>query len=43
MKKTIAKLIANISKRAAISAHGAASNWNTYQPKEPAAIKKIVK
>lgn len=41
MKEIIAKLIFGISKRVAISAHGAASNWNTYQPKEPAALKKL--
>lgn len=43
MKEIIAKLIFGISKRVAISAHGAASNWNTYQPKEPAVLKKIAK
>lgn len=43
MKEIIAKLIFSVSKRVAISAHVVASNWNTYQPKEPAALKKIAK
>ncbi len=41
--KKIAQLIANIALIAAKSAAGAASEWNAYQPKEPAMLKKIVK
>jgi len=41
--KKISKLIADIALFAAKSAAGAASQWNTYQPKEPALLKKLVK
>ena len=43
MLNTVAKVIASIVKRTAISACGAASNWNAYQPKEPAILKTIAK
>lgn len=43
MKKQMAKFIAKIAHNAAVSACGAASNWNIYQPKEPVALKKIAK
>lgn len=43
MKKMIAKLIANIALKAAKSACGDASQWNSYQPKEPAILKQLVK
>lgn len=35
--------VATISLNAAKSAAGAASNWSTCQPKEPEAIKDIIK
>lgn len=41
--KKIAKLVADIALKAAKSAAGAASDWNTYQPKEPAMLKKLIK
>jgi cyclic lactone autoinducer peptide len=41
--KTISKLIAAIALKAAVSAAGAASDWCTYQPKEPEILKAIVK
>ncbi len=43
MKEQMAKLIAKIAHNTAVSACGAASNWNIYQPKEPATLKKIAK
>lgn len=43
MRKTIAKLVASIALKAAKSACGEASQWNIYQPKEPAALKKLLK
>jgi len=43
MKETMAKLVAKLALNTAISACGAASNWNTYQPKEPAALKQMAK
>lgn len=43
MKKRIAKLVADISLKAAKSAAGAASEWGAYQPKEPALLKKLLK
>lgn len=43
MLNVIAKAVAVIVKKTAISACGAASNWNAYQPKEPAVLRKMVK
>lgn len=43
MKKKIAKLAADVALKTAILASGAASWWNTYQPKEPVALKKLSK
>lgn len=42
MKKTIEKLIAKTAIASAKIAAGTASGWNTYQPKEPLALKKVV-
>lgn len=41
--KTIAKTLAAIALKSAKVACGAASCFGTYQPKEPAALKKIRK
>lgn len=41
--KKIAKLVANVALKAAKSAAGAASDWGTYQPKEPTNLKKLLK
>lgn len=43
MKKTIEKLIAKTAIASAKIAAGSASLWNTYQPKEPRALKKVEK
>jgi len=45
MKKTnkIEKIAAKLALKTAISARGAASNWNVCQPVEPKALKKISK
>ena len=43
MLNAIAKVVAIIVKKTAISACGAASNWNAYQPKEPATLEKMSK
>ncbi len=43
MLNTIAKVVAAVAKKTAVSACGAASNWNAYQPKEPAALKEMSK
>ena len=43
MKKAIAKKAAKIVMVTAKSAAGAASDWLSYQPKEPAALKKLQK
>lgn len=43
MLNAIAKVVAAIVKKTAVSAGGAASNWNAYQPKEPAALKNMAK
>lgn len=43
MKGKISKSIADIVLKIAKSAAGAASEWSTYQPKEPEMIKKISK
>ena len=40
---TLAKNLANVVLKAAKSAAGSASDWNTYQPKEPAMLKTIAK
>lgn len=40
---TIAKLIAKIGRNSAMKSSGTASGYGTYQPKEPAALKKNVK
>ncbi len=39
--KRIAKLIASIALGAAKAACGSASQWNMYQPKEPAMLKHL--
>lgn len=41
--KKIAKLFAKVALSTAKSASGAASQWMTYQPKEPAALKQMLK
>lgn len=43
MKKIMAKKAAEVVLKAAKSAAGSASEWNTYQPKEPAMLKTIAK
>jgi len=43
MLNAIAKVVAMIVKNTAISACGAASNWNAYQPQEPAVLKEMLK
>lgn len=42
-KKTVAKALAAIALKSAKTACGAASCFGSYQPKEPAALKKICK
>ena len=39
MKKNIVKIIADVVLKAAKSAAGSASDWCSYQPKEPEALK----
>ncbi len=39
----IYRIFASLAMYSAISGSGAASNWNTYQPKEPAKIKELKK
>ncbi len=41
--KTIRKIIAAIALAYAKSAYGATSGWNIYQPKEPDALRKLMK
>ncbi len=41
MARFIAKIIADIALKSAKSAAGAASDWGTYQPKEPIMPKDI--
>jgi cyclic lactone autoinducer peptide len=41
--KKLAEVVAKIAMKTAISAGGAASQWNVYQPVEPAALKKLLK
>ena len=41
--KKLAEIIAKLAMKAAISAGGAASQWNIYQPVEPAAVTKLRK
>lgn len=43
MKKAIAEKVAKLVLATAKSAAGAASDWGTYQPKEPIALKKTNK
>ncbi len=43
MKKKIAEILAKFARKTAVSACGATSNWNTYQPKEPSALRKFSK
>ena len=43
MFDAIAKMFADIAMKTAISACSAASNWNAYQPKEPAILKDMSK
>ncbi len=43
MRNIMAKKAAEVVLKAAKSAAGAASEWNTYQPKEPAMLKAIAK
>lgn len=42
-KRTVAKAIAVISLKMAKASCGAASHFGIYQPKEPAALKKMMK
>lgn len=42
-KKTVAKALAAIALKTAKTACGAASCFGSYQPKEPATLKKICK
>lgn len=42
-KKIVAKALATIALKSAKAACGAASCYGTYQPKEPAALKKMFK
>ena len=39
----ICKLFANLAMYSAMSGGGSASNWNAYQPKEPAKVKELLK
>lgn len=41
--KKLASFISKMAMKAAISAGGAASQWNVYQPVEPAALKQLLK
>lgn len=41
MKELITKKVADLILKVAKSAAGSASDWNTYQPKEPAMLKNI--
>lgn len=41
MKEKMLKRLANILFKIAVSASGAASDWNVYQPKEPEILKKL--
>ena len=43
MKGKVSKAIAGFVLKVAKSAAGAASEWSTYQPKEPEMLKKIAK
>lgn len=43
MKRKLEQLAANTAKKIAVTACGAASQWSTYQPKEPASLKKAAK
>ncbi len=42
-KRTVAKAIAVISLKMAKASCGAASQYGIYQPKEPAALKQMIK
>ena len=42
-KEIVAKALAAIALKSAKAAYGAASCYGAYQPKEPAALKKICK
>jgi len=43
LKRMIARSITNLSVKVAIKAAGQVSTFGTYQPKEPAALKKQTK
>lgn len=43
IKKTVCKAVAKLGLGMAKNAAGAASWWDTYQPKEPAKLKSICK
>lgn len=43
MKRKLAKLTAAAAKKIAVAACGAASFWNSYQPKEPTSLKNLAK
>lgn len=43
MRNLLARMVANIARKTAFAACGAASNWNMYQPEEPAMLKTMVK
>jgi cyclic lactone autoinducer peptide len=41
--KKISQIIAKLAFNAAVSAAGSASDWCTYQPKEPEILKDFIK
>lgn len=41
--KKVSKIIAVLALASARAAHGKASLWNSYQPKEPTSLKKLMK
>lgn len=41
--KIVSKIIAVLALASAKAAYGKASGWNSYQPKEPASLKKFKK
>jgi cyclic lactone autoinducer peptide len=43
MKKKLAEVLSGLALKFAKSAAGAASDWSTYQPKEPDKLKELLK
>lgn len=43
MLRILAQMIADIVLKSALSAAGASSDWEVYQPKEPASLRKLLK